>query len=737
MQDSQTQKYVSGTITNNDGCFMINKINGSKIILSISSLGYSTKQLYVGLKEPTNILNINLSPDTISLSEVTVTWKPLVDYNREGDIALNIDLMGNVGELSLADIITSIPGLRIDIDGNVLYGGYNSFTTLINGERIGSYNGGKPGFILTGIAAKNIKRVEVITEPNGRFGFYTPVINIIPKGDLRDIYYASAGIGVKDKYAINLDLSKKYKKLTFRPVIDYQHTSLTESQNEEQWYNNTKTDREITSLDKKTLFKPASFFRYSPDRKEHLTININYNKTNYKQHRYSGLINKPNIPDLIENRTEEFDASTAYYKRIDFSYNQYLLINAKISSRFNHNNGWQNQSGTLQQQYSSHKKDNNYLASLSLSHNIIGKKLVWNFNGSINYNYNNGASNRKQFNATTNTWDKLNHYTANRQASRIMSTVNAGVSRLIRTQNDMSHYFKLQLKGILRREGRKLHEEDYNISYYQYLQQNFNYRLSMKARKQILLRFNNQITPPTYQQLYQALTYVDDYTLKAGNPNLKHSTNISAFLSLGKNINYTRITQGHVSKGSDIEKIGYSIEVKINTRLNEIIQEIQRNNEGVIFQTWKNADKSLNTSLSTNIEWNMMKNTKLFATYNYNYDSFYSPQYVQNKSWSTNIQLRSLLPAKLYLDTKATYYSESANYNLSTSSYFDIQAKIYRFFSKKRLRITVSATNLLSDRGIRKINNDGNTIVISNKYPESPIIWLKVKFLLFSYYKKV
>ncbi|MCT4588319.1 MAG: TonB-dependent receptor [Carboxylicivirga sp.] len=737
LSDCQSRQYLSGTITDEAGYFSLDRTSVNRVILSVSSMGYQNKELLIDLNKSPKQLTISLASDTVNLQEVIVTWKPLIDQNEEGDIALNIDQMGNLGELSLADIITSIPGLSIDIDGNVLYGGYNSFTTLIDGQRMGSYFGGKPGFILTGIAAKNIKRLEIITEPNGRFGFYTPVINIIPKGDLRDIYYVSAGLGSQEKYSANIDLSKRYKKFTFNPVIDYQHTSSCEDQNEERHFDNTQISRDISSVNRYKNLSPAAHFRLKPNRNQNISLNIKYNKNNAEQNRRIINSSAANTKDLIENTTETFNASASYYQRFNTGLHSYLLINAVASYNKNNSNITQLQESVKTEKYRNLNDSKNQTASLSLSHNTIGKKIALYLNGRLNANFTDQLSNRQYYNFSSNSWDYLNHYSDDRTTSRIEGQLSVGASRLIRPQKGISHYFKLQLNGFGRHESNQMVDEDKITSNFYYTQQSFKYRLSLMNNKELLLNIHNQITPPTHVQLFQALTYIDDYTLKKGNSALKQSTNTTIYLSYGKNTNYVMFSAGGMSKGSDIEKIGYGIQLRGNVHLKEIIPEYLRNEDGLIVQTWKNGDESLNASLSANIDWNISKHTKLFGAITYNYSSFYTPERIENKNWNGSIRLRTHLPGQLIFDSMISYNSKKVSYAITSDSYYDLRANMYRLLLKKRLRLTLSATNILAFNGINQVYNDSNTVVVTKRFPESPIIWLKANFLLFSYYKKI
>ncbi|MFV0507356.1 MAG: outer membrane beta-barrel protein [Bacteroidales bacterium] len=731
--DSQSHQYLSGTVTNREGFFSLDKISSYHIILSLRSMGYKNKELLVDSSQLTKQIDIALVLDTIKLQEVEVIWKPIIEQNVEGDIALNVDQMGEVGELSLADIITSIPGLRINIDGNVLYGGYDAFSILIDGERIGSYFGGKPGLVLTGIAAQNVKRFEIITEPNGRFGFYTPVINIIPKGDLRDIYYASVGVGTKDKYSANLDLSKRYKKITFNPIVDYQHISSCEDQNEERQFNNTQVSRSISSINNNEQVSPAAYFRFSPSRDQNINMDLKYSENKSTQKRCIIDSSATSTNDFIKSTTEAFNAKASYYQRLSTGAHSYLLINANVSYNTSQVNSAQSQEKMQIQDYRNLHRVKHQTAYLSLNHNTFGKKIVLYLNGRVNADFTNQLSNRQHYNSESNLWDYLDYYSDYKNTSRIEGNLNIGVSRLIRKRKN-SHYFKFQMNGFVRHEGNRDVDEVKTASNFYYTQQSFKYRLSLKHEKELLFNIRNQVTPPSHSQLFQAPIYIDDYTLKKGNSALKQSSNSTAYLSYGKNINYVTFSPSGMSKGSDIENFGYGIQLSAKLYLYEIIPKYLRNNEGLIVQSWENAEKSINTSLSANFDWNITKRITFFGAVSYNYSSFYNPEYIENKNWNGSIRLRTHLPCQLIFDTQVNYYSRNVNYTIATDSYYDLRADMYSFFFK-RLRLTLSATNLLAFEGVRQVYDNGNTVIMTKKYSESPIIWMKVNFLLFSYYK--
>ncbi|WP_162150087.1 TonB-dependent receptor [Saccharicrinis fermentans] len=737
LSNNESDQFITGTISNKNGAFRISKPNNNCVTLTVSRLGYVSKKVLINSNTYSNPFYIELTPDTITIEEVTVVWKPLIDYNEEGDVALNVDQMGNVEKLFLSDIITNIPGLSIDIDGNVLYGGYHVFTTLINGERMGSYYRGKPGFILAGIEAKNIKRIEVITEPNGRFGFYTPVINIIPKGDLQDIYYASADVGTKDKYALNLDFTKKFKKLTFRPSITYENTQYTTKEEEERSDIEATTTQAINNLKTNKQIAPSMEVDYAFNRDQRLSLDMDYTSTNFSNNRNLTYLDGINICDLLSNKSSAYNLSAAYYKRLNIGFGQYGIINAKASVTENKDNETQDQwILDKQDKYQTESSNKNYDASLFFNYNYHKKGLFVSANANVSYSYYTRKYNREIFDITDNLWHEQYLYENNTTTRIFTASLSPYASYLIRTPKKTSHYFKLTLASYLRNEDNENTQQVLESSSIIYYTQNFKYRYSMKKEKELMFLINNRITPPTYKQLHQPLTYVNDYTMQQGNNGLEQAYNIEGVLSFCKNTNYIAISKGVSSKGKDKEKIAYDFKIRFNYRNKEIVQDVIINEDNSIIYTWKNAKESFTSAFDSKVDWNVNKYIRLSGGLSYNYRVFNTITRSENKDWQGNVRLSGTLPVDIKFDIQSTYHSQEQNYNTTTCEYYDMQARLSRFFLRNKLRISLSAQNLLSHNGIKTEYKDDESNIITQKYPESPIVWLKANYLLFSYYKK-
>ncbi len=172
LTDTKTQKQVNGNITDEKGKFKLKDVPTGTYTLSISFLGYLTKDIpdvNLTLGKPDfNVGTISLAQDNVTLSEVEVVEEaPLVEtkidkivYNADKDVT-------NAGG-DASDVLRKVPMLSVDLEGNVALRGSQNLQILINGKPSGMFANGTAD-ALKMIPADQIKSVEVITSPSAKY----------------------------------------------------------------------------------------------------------------------------------------------------------------------------------------------------------------------------------------------------------------------------------------------------------------------------------------------------------------------------------------------------------------------------------------------------------------------------------------------------------------------------------------------------------------------------------------
>ncbi len=100
---------------------------------------------------------------------VTVTADPnavRADIDRRSYSLAN-DLQATTG--SVADALRSVPGVQVDVQGNVSLRGDSNVTILVDGKPSGMFNGEGRADALMAMPADQLERVEVMTNPSAAF----------------------------------------------------------------------------------------------------------------------------------------------------------------------------------------------------------------------------------------------------------------------------------------------------------------------------------------------------------------------------------------------------------------------------------------------------------------------------------------------------------------------------------------------------------------------------------------
>lgn len=178
-------KAVDGAITDGKGRFTLTRIPNGAYQLNLSFLGYAPTTLPVVIaagKDEIDLGVVSLKADAKTLKEVAVTGeKPLVEdkvdrlvYNAEKDIT-------NTGGTA-ADVLKKVPGLTVDLEGNLQLRGSGNIRVLIN-NKPSSIMAASIADALKQIPSDQIKSVEVITSPSARYDAEgtAGIINIVLK----------------------------------------------------------------------------------------------------------------------------------------------------------------------------------------------------------------------------------------------------------------------------------------------------------------------------------------------------------------------------------------------------------------------------------------------------------------------------------------------------------------------------------------------------------------------------
>ena len=205
---------LKGMVTDETGTFHIAQLPEGSYTLSISFIGYKTieKPFTLSKQIPgVNFRNLLLQEDSQLLGEVKVTGqRSQMKFDIDKKV-FNVDQNISSTGGTASDVLTNIPSVEVDNEGEVSLRGSSDVTVWINGRASG-LSADNRAQILEQLPAESIERIEVITNPSAKFSpeGTSGIINIVLKEDRRAGYYGSLQAGVDTRGGWNASGNVNY-----------------------------------------------------------------------------------------------------------------------------------------------------------------------------------------------------------------------------------------------------------------------------------------------------------------------------------------------------------------------------------------------------------------------------------------------------------------------------------------------------------------------------------------------
>lgn len=191
------QTFVTGTVTNDNGRFILADVKPGNFFIEFSYLGYITKKLVIYVGSSSNYLDlstINLAQNKLALNEVVVSAKhdavnSLMDKKT---FSMDDNLSQKGG--SVLQAMQNLPGVTVQ-EGKINLRGSDKLIILIDGKQsaltgFGSQSG------LDNLPASAIEKIELINNPSAKFDANgnAGIINIIYKKEKKEGFNGTLGL---------------------------------------------------------------------------------------------------------------------------------------------------------------------------------------------------------------------------------------------------------------------------------------------------------------------------------------------------------------------------------------------------------------------------------------------------------------------------------------------------------------------------------------------------------------
>ncbi len=181
---ARTDSVINGAMVRSNGDFSFEKLPMGPLKVKVSFIGYKALTQDVTItreRMEQDLGNLILEPDVEVLKEAEVTGERSATIMQVDRRVFNVDKDLTTQGGSAVDVMKNIPGLSVDIDGNVQMRGSNP-QILIDGR--------PTTMTLEMIPAEEIERVELITNPSVAFDANTTggILNVVLKKNTKPGY---------------------------------------------------------------------------------------------------------------------------------------------------------------------------------------------------------------------------------------------------------------------------------------------------------------------------------------------------------------------------------------------------------------------------------------------------------------------------------------------------------------------------------------------------------------------
>jgi outer membrane receptor protein involved in Fe transport len=225
LKTEKDSAFVTGTVTDDNGSFILTDIKPDNYIIEFSFLGYITKEkpLFVGnLSKFLDIATIEIEEDAQLLNEVLITAKA-DDVSSKMDkktYSVEDNISQNGG--SVLQTMQNLPGITVQ-DNKVQLRGNDKVTILIDGKQTAMTGfGNQTG--LDNIPASSIEKIEIINNPSSKYDANgnAGIINIIMKKNKQDGFNGKVGltIGAGALWVRHDNLPTIRPQYTFTPKVN-------------------------------------------------------------------------------------------------------------------------------------------------------------------------------------------------------------------------------------------------------------------------------------------------------------------------------------------------------------------------------------------------------------------------------------------------------------------------------------------------------------------------------------
>ena len=232
--------FMSGTLSTDDGSFELDKLKPGEYHVMVRNVEFNTyvsDLISLGNNEAYDLGSIQLETRVNDLDEVVIKGEKAMVEVHSDKMVFNVSESVNSTGNSALELLAKSPGVRVDMDNNIVLQGKTGVQVYING-RPSRISGSDLANLLEGMRSEDIESIEIISNPSAKYDAEGTggIINILTKKDVsmgfNGTLNANHSRGDKPRTGVGTNLNYSGEKLNFFSSLNYSDNNYTFNRNE-------------------------------------------------------------------------------------------------------------------------------------------------------------------------------------------------------------------------------------------------------------------------------------------------------------------------------------------------------------------------------------------------------------------------------------------------------------------------------------------------------------------------
>jgi len=232
--------FMSGALTGEDGSFHFDKLGTGDYHVMVRNVEFNTfisELITLGSNEVVELEPVQLEARINDLEEVVIRGEKAMVEVHSDKMVFNVSASVNSTGNNALELLGKSPGVRVDMDNNIILQGKSGVQIYING-RPSRISGSDLANMLEGMRSENIESIEIITNPSAEYDAEGTggIINIVLKKNMSAGFNgnlnASYSKGIEPRTSAGTNLNYSGPKLNLFGSINFSDDNYTFNRNE-------------------------------------------------------------------------------------------------------------------------------------------------------------------------------------------------------------------------------------------------------------------------------------------------------------------------------------------------------------------------------------------------------------------------------------------------------------------------------------------------------------------------